>query len=155
MFYGREIGILGIFQNRILICAVISWLTAQLVKVFIHFLVTRQFDITRLWGDGGMPSAHSATVSGAAAASGFLYGFDSAIFGVAFILAAVVMHDAHGVRRETGKQTAMLKEIAHFFEANGNTLTFEETLKEFVGHTPLQVGFGCLIGVAVAFVFTL
>ena len=103
-----------------------------------------------------MPSGHSATVTAAAVTTGFVAGFGSPVFAVATILAIIVMHDAAGVRRETGKQAKVIKEMASFLEnMTGKNMTDEEKLKEFVGHTPLQVAMGCLLGLAVGIIFNL
>ena len=90
--------------NRILMSAVTGWFVAQLLKTIIHTLMTKKFDPERLTGSGGMPSSHSSTVCAMATASGLLYGLDSFAFAVTVIIAIIVMHDAMGVRLETGKQ---------------------------------------------------
>ena len=106
-----------------------------------------------------MPSCHSATVCSAAAACGWVFGYESVVFAVAFVIAIVVMHDASGVRRETGKQASVIKEIADVI--NTNVIEDDEDdinikkLKELVGHTPLQVTAGAILGVIVAIAFVL
>lgn len=140
--------------NDILLAGILSWLTAQVLKTILYALINKEWDITRLMGDGGMPSAHSATVTAVAVMTGLSCGFDSAIFAVACITAIIVMHDAMGVRLETGKQAKMLNEMAALFEALGQPkLSMEKKLKEFVGHTPLQVLAGMLLGIAVAVIY--
>ena len=139
--------------NRILVAPLCAWLIAQVLKVIIHALVERRFDAARLIGDGGMPSAHSATVSALVAMCAWGCGFGSPIFAVALILAIIVMHDATGVRRETGKQANTIKQIADIINgifAGKDEEVRTEKLKEFVGHTPVQVFFGALLGVAVS-----
>ena len=144
--------ILDFINNGIFLVAVFSWFVAQIVKIVINLLVERRLVIERLWGDGGMPSGHSATVCGLALSTGWCFGFGSVYFAIAATLAAVVMHDAMGVRREAGKQAASIKEIANLI----NELAVEhdkkirtDKLKELVGHTPLQVFFGMIVGVCV------
>lgn len=137
-----------LFQNRILVAAVSGWFVAQMLKAIIYTVLNRSFSAERLVGDGGMPSAHSATVSALAAACGYSYGLSSPYFGIAAILAIIIMHDAMGVRRETGKQARILNVLIDSFQAEHGH-EFEETLKIFVGHTPLQVTVGCIIGIAV------
>lgn len=145
-----------ILTNRILIAGLSAWVIAQIFKMVIYLIVNREFQIERLFGDGGMPSGHSATVTAAAVTTGFVSGFGSPLFAIATILAVIVMHDATGVRRETGKQAKVIKEMASFIEdMSGKNLTDEEKLKEFVGHTPLQVAMGCLLGLAVGIIFNL
>ena len=129
-------------SNPILICAAITWATAQILKTIIHAIVNKSLDPRRLFGDGGMPSAHSATVTSVAVSCGFVCGFDSPIFAVALIFAFIVMHDAMGVRLETGKQAKVLNDLMDLFYTEG---TPEQKLKEFVGHTPLQVISGSII----------
>ena len=137
-----------LISNPFLLTGVSSWLWAQIIKTIIHALVTHRFDLSRLVGDGGMPSGHSATVSSLAVAAAFVYGLDSFEFAIAAILAVIVCKDAMGVRLETGKQAAIINDIVEAF----NVLTSEEKLpdaklKEFVGHTPLQVIAGILLGI--------
>ena len=97
-----------LLTNRFLITSVSSWFVAQLVKTVIHAIVNRKLDVTRLFGDGGMPSGHSATVTSLATLSALSYGLGSFQFAVTGILAIIVCHDATGVRRETGKQAVLL-----------------------------------------------
>ena len=104
-----------------------------------------------MWGDGGMPSGHSATVSSVALACGLYEGFASPVFAVALIVAIIVMHDAMNVRLQAGKQAALLNVMADMFEKiTGTDLPNDEKLKELLGHTPLQVIAGCLLGLLVS-----
>lgn len=136
--------------NRILMSAVTGWFVAQLLKTIIHTLMTKKFDPERLTGSGGMPSSHSSTVCALAASAFLHYGPGSFEFSVSFILAMVVMYDATGVRQETGKQAKVLNALLREnpFEWTGELL--EQRLKEFVGHTPLQVFAGAVLGILVA-----
>lgn len=137
-----------LIHNTILMSAVIGWGVAQVLKTIIHILVTRKFDPERLVGTGGMPSSHSATVCGLATATYINFGPGSAEFAIAVILAIVVMYDALGVRRETGKQAVILNEMMELFNNMGSDkVSFETKLKEFVGHSPLQVAAGAILGV--------
>ena len=90
--------------NDCLLVPTFAWFVAQLLKVLINGVVNKSFSAERLWGDGGMPSGHSATVTSLALMCGVKEGFGSTFFAIAAILAIIVMHDALGVRRETGKQ---------------------------------------------------
>ena len=142
-----------LLSNGFLLTALSSWFWAQLIKTVLHAIVTKKLDLTRLVGDGGMPSGHSATVSSLAASAAFVYGLGSFEFAIALVFAIVVCKDAMGVRLETGKQAAIINDIVEVF----NVLASEEKLpdaklKEFVGHTPLQVIAGILLGTANALV---
>ena len=139
-----------LFSNGILIAGICAWAAAQVLKTITYAIVNRTLDIRRLLGDGGMPSAHSATVTAIAVATGFECGFDSPVFAVAIMLAFIVMHDAMGVRLETGKQAKILNDMIKMVYTED--MTPEEKLKEFVGHTPTQVLAGFVLGVIVDFV---
>lgn len=144
--------IIGIFTNPFLVTSLSSWAVAQVLKVFIHAYVTGKFDITRLFGDGGMPSGHSATVTSLATIVGLICGFDTAQFAIAAVVAVVVCHDAMGVRLETGKQAQMLNEIVEVFETFTKHDLPDVILKEFVGHTLPQVLAGVLLGIVDALI---
>lgn len=137
-----------LLSNGFLLVALSSWFWAQLIKTILHAIVTKRVDFTRLVGDGGMPSGHSATVSSLAVSAAMVYGLGSFEFAIALVFAIVVCKDAMGVRLETGKQAVIINDIVEAF----NVLTSEEKLpdaklKEFVGHTPLQVIAGILLGI--------
>ncbi len=142
-----------IMSNHVLICSVTAWLIAQIIKTVIDLLYTRTISFERMWGSGGMPSAHSATVCSLMVSSGYHYGIGSFEFAICFIFATIVMHDAIGVRRETGKQAKLLNLImeSSFMEINGIE-DFQVKLKELVGHTPLQVLMGGVLGIIVSVV---
>lgn len=142
-----------VFSNRILIAGALGWLTEQVLKTIIFAITNHGLNWSRLVGDGGMPSGHSATVTAIAVSCGMELGFDSPIFAVACFMAIIVMHDAMGVRRETGKQSQVLNHLVEVVYAKN--LTPEEKLKEFVGHTPLQVFFGFLLGLCIAIVINI
>ena len=138
-------------SNKIFLTAALGWLIAQVLKTIIHTFFTKEFDAERLVGSGGMPSSHSATVVSLAVATYFEYGAASFEFAVSAILAIVVMYDARGVRRETGKQAELLNDIIKIFEDMGRSeISTHDKLKEFVGHTPLQVVMGALLGLFIA-----
>ena len=140
-----------IMGNKIIQTGAVDWVVSQILKTILHLIVNKKIVWERLVGDGGMPSSHSATVTSVAVATGFAAGFDSAVFAVAVFLAIIVMHDARGVRRETGKQAVVINDMLELFEQMGaGTLTPEQTLKEFVGHSPLQVAAGAILGFVVA-----
>ncbi len=139
-----------ILSNKLIVNGFIAWLCSQVLKTITNAVINRKFDIFRLVGDGGMPSSHSATVSAVATTSAMLYGFASFEFGVTLVLAFIVMHDAMGVRQETGKHSKILNELIEMFHTMEQKITSTEKLEEFVGHTPMQVSAGALLGVLVA-----
>lgn len=133
--------------NPYALTALGCWGTAQLIKLIINLVVHRKFVWERIFGDGGMPSGHSATVTGLATMIGLREGFGTVAFAISLILCIVVCHDAMGVRQETGKQAMMLNGIARIL---GSEDLPEIKLKELVGHTPLQVVAGVLLGLGAA-----
>lgn len=145
----------GIFHNPVLINAVLCWVAAQLTKVIIYSIHNGKVELYHIVEDGGMPSAHSATVTSLATSCALLYGFDSVYFAISAVLAVIVMHDAMGVRLESGKQAAVINEIVKNINQIVNDLKTEpmmenvKNLKELIGHTPLQVLFGSLLGLVV------
>ena len=141
-----------LLHNQIFISSILGWFVAQVLKTLIHMIINKKFVAERMVGGGGMPSSHSATVCGLAAAAGMRYGGGSFEFAVSVMLAIIVMYDAMGVRRETGKQGRVLNEMLEIFTNMGNQISAEEKLKEFVGHTPLQVLMGAILGVVIAFI---
>ena len=148
--------ILQIIGNRIIQTGAVAWVLSQVIKTVIHLILNKKIVWERLVGDGGMPSSHSATVTSVAVATGFTAGWDSPVFAVAVFLAIIVMHDARGVRRETGKQAVVINNMLEFFEKMGaGDMTPEQTLKEFVGHSPLQVAAGAVLGFVVAIAMNL
>ena len=139
-----------LLENRILITAVLTWSVSQIIKTVLYAILHRGVEWRRLFGDGGMPSTHSATVTSAATACGILYGLDSAVFALAVLLAFITCHDAMHSRREIGRQAAVIKELAREQESE-----IEIALKEFVGHTPTQVVVGILLGLVMGLAMTL
>lgn len=142
-----------IVQNSVLVCAVCGWAVAQILKTLIHLLFTKKFVAERLVGSGGMPSSHSATVTSLATATCYIYGANSFEFAIALIFAIVVMYDAMGVRRETGIQAKVLNEILDTFADMGSDMSPQDKLKEFVGHTPLQVLAGAILGILISVIY--
>ena len=139
--------ILQLLNNQILVNSLLAWAAAQIIKTILYAAVHRQIDLHRLFGDGGMPSGHSATVTAMATTAALEYGLDSPIFAITAIFGIVVMHDAMGVRREAGKHAEVLNNLMASLSKDAPP---EEVLKEFLGHTPLQVCFGALLGFGVA-----
>ena len=140
-----------LITNRILITGLFSWAVAQILKTVIYLAINKTLNLERLVGDGGMPSAHSATVTSVALSVGLNCSFGSPEFAIAAILAIIVMHDAMGVRLETGKQAKAINDMMSLLNqlADSNTSP-EKKLKEFVGHTPMQVLAGLILGIVTA-----
>ena len=144
--------LLSVFLNKYLLTATISWFVGQILKTIIHWRIYKKFDIRRMFGDGGMPSCHSATVTSLATITGISFGLASFECGGVTILAIVVCHDAMGVRLETGKQAIILNEIIKAFDDLSAEKLPEVKLKEFVGHTPIQVLAGIILGFVMALI---
>lgn len=127
----------GLAENRPLVSAVTAWAVAQVLKTIINYLINKEWKAERLWGSGGMPSSHSATVCAFLVATVFNYGPASFEFAMAVLFAIVVIHDARGVRLETGRQAEILNSITRFLRSRNSKIELpEEELKELVGHTP-------------------
>ena len=137
-------------SNRPLIAALCGWFVAQMLKAVIYAIVNRKFEASRLVGDGGFPSCHSAMVTALATSCYITYGIASPYFTISAVFALIVMHDAMGVRLETGRQAKIINDIIELFDKAGSDLTDEEKLKELVGHTPIQVIAGSILGLLVA-----
>ena len=155
-------GLNALLANRVLVAGITGWASAQVIKAILYAILNKSFSIERLFGDGGMPSGHSATVSAMAMMSLLHYGVGSFEFAISAMLAIIVMHDAMGVRLETGKQAEVINELTALFEEIANDFNNEDTwakkfekvfsedkLKEYVGHTPIQVIAGCFLGLLI------
>ena len=141
-----------IFTNYCFICAFTGWFSAQIIKTVIDLIRYRKFSFERLMSSGGMPSSHSATTIALAISAGRLCGFSSPIFAVAAVFAFVVMYDAAGVRRAAGEQAKILNKLVRDIE-DGKTEYMAKDLKELLGHTPLEVLAGALLGLLIGCVF--
>ncbi len=142
-----------LFGNYILTTAIFSWFCAQFAKTIINWALVGKLEIERMYGAGGMPSAHSAFVCSAFMAAARSEGVNSPFFAITFILASVVMYDAMGVRHETGKQAKILNKILDDWlkdEDETSPLSKMKKLKEKVGHTPLEVLSGALLGILIS-----
>ena len=136
-----------ISEYKYLIVPFATWFFIQLFKLIYDLVTTKKFNFKRILGAGGMPSSHSAVVVALCTMIGKAYGINSAIFGLSVVFAFVVMYDAAGVRRAAGKQARILNRI---IETPGlSTLEVQEKLVEVLGHTPVQVFVGAIIGFAV------
>lgn len=134
----------AILQNTPLWAAIIAWAAAQGIKIILTLIVDKKFDASRIVGTGGMPSSHSSFTMALSFSIGKYHGFDSPLFAIALIFSFVTMYDAQGIRRAAGKQAEIL-----------NMLILEhkipdvDKLKELLGHTPLEVAAGALLGILI------
>ena len=145
----------SLLHNFPLVCAGTGWILAQIIKVFTGVFKLRKFSIPALlFGNGGMPSSHSASVTALAISCGLCYGFHSGYFAIALMFAIIVMGDAAGVRRETGEQAKILNRITADLFKHSSPEEINRNLKELVGHTPLQVAVGASVGVAIPFLMS-
>ena len=142
-----------LFHNYLFVSAGLGWLTAQVIKTILDYHFTKTISWERLVGSGGMPSSHSATVCALATAAALKCGPASYDFAICAFFAIIVMYDARGVRRETGNQAVVLNKIMDYFSAEHpeQDLFNDENLKELIGHTPLQVLIGAILGILIAF----
>ena len=139
-------------NNHILWGCITAWALAQLLKVVFHWIIHREWDIGRAFGLGGMPSSHAAVVTALASCIGCIYGFDTALFAIAFVLAVIVMTDAAGVRRAAGKQAVVINQLVQdIFEGKADVAY--EKLKELLGHSPVEVLIGSILGIVVGIIF--
>ncbi len=146
-----------IVTNHIIIVPIIAWAISQITKVFTYAIVNRKFDITRILADGGMPSAHAATITAAATMCGLVAGFDSVVFGLSAVVVVVVLRDAVGVRRETAKNARKLREVAERVNEKLPDGEKIETgkIKLTGGHTTPEVVAGVIVGIIVAILYNL
>ena len=144
----------GLFDNRTLICCLAAWFSAQLMKYLIDgFRHAGWSPRGLLFGSGGMPSSHTAFVAALGTMAGFQEGFDSLAFAICFVLAFIVMTDAIGVRRETGRQGSAINLLMEWFTMEHDQSDDNEDLKERMGHNPLEVFVGMLWGIVCALLF--
>ncbi len=139
---------LDITYNQVFVSAFWGWFIAQFLKVLDYYIKEKKFDISKFIGSGGMPSSHASFVMSMSTAVGLNNGWYSNIYGMALVISLIVMYDASGVRRAVGKQASILNQI---IEDMTNDRPFpEEKLKELVGHTPVEVLVGAILGIMVA-----
>ncbi len=139
-----------ILNNKCIWVPFLLWFTIQTFKVIVDLIKNRKLNVKRIMGAGGMPSSHSAIVCSLATCIGKEYGLDSGIFAFSVIMAFVVMYDAAGVRRAAGRQARILNKI---LETPGLTTgEVQERLIEALGHTPVQVFVGAILGIVVGII---
>ena len=141
-----------LFLNKTLLCAAFAWFVSQVIKGLISGFRFHEWSKEAFLGSGGMPSSHTAAVVALSMMIGFTEGFASSYFAISAIFAVIVMYDAAGVRREAGKQGKIIKELLNISGPDGQQLIPEE-LKEKIGHTPLEVIIGAVMGILCSLLF--
>lgn len=139
----------GLIGNYVFISAVCGWFIAQFIKCITYAVKNHKLSWTVIMSSGGMPSSHSATVSAMVVSTAKLCGVGSTEFALAFAFAFIVMYDAAGVRRAAGEHAKVINRIATDI-SDGDDNYLDKELKELIGHTPLQVVMGALLGVVIA-----
>ena len=142
----------ALLTNQILIASFLAWAVAQLTKTIYECIRYRELRFSRLVSSGGMPSSHSSLVTGLATAAGRVAGLNSPAFAIAAVLAAIVMYDAAGVRRAVSIQARILNQMID--DAFKGKPFAEKRLRELVGHTPIQVFVGALLGIGIGLIVT-
>ncbi len=137
-------------NNRVFQVAALSWFIAQTMKVIHTFIIKKRFDFTRFVGSGGMPSSHASFVMGLTTAVGLKNGWDSTYFAIALCMSLVIMYDAAGVRRAVGKQAIILNKMLEDVQDKKKKIITERRLKELIGHTPVEVIAGAILGIIIA-----
>ena len=140
-----------VLSNQVLLIAVLSWAIAQGLKLIITFIQEKKWDFTKLFSAGGMPSSHSSFVMALTVGIGQVEGYHTSLFAIAAVFSFIVMYDAAGVRWESGQQAAAINRIIHMLQ--DPDIKLERQLKEILGHTPLQVSMGAILGIIVATIF--
>jgi uncharacterized protein len=140
--------LLDVFQNKPLIAGMIAWLLAQIIKIPLDFLRTRKWNWSLLLTTGGMPSSHSSLMTGTTLAIGLYHGFDNPIFALGLALTMIVTYDAAGVRQQAGIHAQRINVL--FDELMRGHPINQRDLREVIGHTPLEVAGGILLGLIVA-----
>lgn len=140
----------NLFENKVFIAALLGWAIAQILKVIVVAFSAKKIDYSRFVGSGGMPSSHSALVMALSTKTGLVEGFNSTAFAIAATFAVVVMYDAAGVRRAAGTQAKLLNAIIE--DLSHNRGIEHEKLKELIGHTPVEVIAGAILGVLIGII---
>ena len=142
--------VMAVVQNKYIYIPFFLWFGIQLFKLIYDLVKTKKFNFKRIMGAGGMPSSHSAVVTAMATMIGKNEGVGTPLFALSFLFAFVVMYDACGVRRAAGKQARLLNKIVETPGLTGMQVT--ERLVEVLGHTPVEVFVGAIIGIVVGLI---
>lgn len=142
-----------LFGNRLLDVAIISCFIAQFYKVFSPILKGEKIQWARLIQTGGMPSSHASTVVSLSTGVWLLKGTSSIEFAISMVFSSIVLYDATGIRRQAGKHAKALNRLVESIEKRDGIEIISEELKEFLGHTPIEVFWGCVLGVIIGLLF--
>ncbi len=145
--------LMDVYYNQVLVCALLSWVVAQVSKIIIMLIKDKAFHRENIFTAGGMPSTHAATVTALATAIGRVEGFGTPLFAAAFIMAAIVCYDAAGVRYNAGQHAVIINKLVDKLDIPEIEAIRQKELKEKLGHTVLQVIVGIAIGILVASLF--
>ena len=144
---------MSFFKNDPLIAGILAWFTAQIIKIAISLTQSERVSLKNLFTSGGLPSSHAACVCALTTCIAMEYGAATPYFGIAAIFGFIVMYDAMGVRRETGEQSKILNRISRSLLPENDSAIPTKKLKELIGHTPLQVLLGALLGFAIGVIY--
>lgn len=148
----KQFAIQYLLSNDMINATLLAWAIAQLIKVVVVYATTHKFDCSRIFGSGGMPSSHSAGMAALTTVAFLRCGFSSAEFAICLVVSMVVMYDAAGVRRATGEHATIINKMIELYQDGENPFG-EKTLKELVGHTPLQVVMGAILGLVTGIIY--
>jgi len=149
-----DFSISDILSNDIINATLLAWLIAQVLKLFTYYATNKKIDFKRVLGAGGMPSSHSAGVAAMSVMVLRICGFSSPEFAISVIFSLVVMYDATGVRRATGEHATIINRMMSLYN-DGETIFGDKYLKELIGHSPLQVLIGALLGIILGIVYVI
>ena len=136
--------------NITLWTAVLAWAVAQIIKTAVEYGRTKKINVTLLFGSGGMPSSHTSFVCAMTTAVGLRNGFETSVFALCCVFSLVVMYDSAGVRRAAGKQAEIINQLVEVIENTG--IQMDKKLKELLGHSPVEVAAGAVLGIVIAVV---
>lgn len=139
----------SILSNKAITLPIFAWFLAQFIKFILCYVKNQKLDFKKFVASGGMPSSHSAIVVCLATVMGIKFGVGSGEFAIAVILSFIVMADAAGVRRAAGKQAEVLNKLIY----HSKEIRVEKELKVLLGHTPIQVIAGAILGILVGTIF--
>ena len=142
-----------LITNEVLVVPLCVWAAAQLLKLFTKLVQTKRLDLRYLVASGGMPSSHSAIVAALATTVAMTQGLSSVAFGIACIVALIVIYDSAGVRKSVGQQAVVLNRIVREIRFRRPMAELERDLRELIGHTPLQVVAGAALGIIIAWLW--
>lgn len=140
--------LIALLQNQALIAGLIAWALAQLIKIPLDYLRSRHWNWALLFTTGGMPSSHSALMTATTLAIGLYYGFNHPTFALGVAITMIVTYDAAGVRQQAGIHAQRINILVEEL-LQGHPIN-EMDLREVLGHTPLEVTGGILLGLVVA-----